>query len=321
MEGDRTFSRWSIGNPRIRWSAVFAGWTVGLALQTVLTLAGLGFGSWAIDLHDVNPAEGIPVGAAVWTGLSMLISAFLAGYLTARLSGSPARTDGVYHGIVVWGVSWLVFVCLTTTGMAMMIGGAFSIFGATLRTLEPGLSNAASAAVSRTPGRITLSVDDVRREIESVVRATTKPDLQSEAMSRDAGRTAEKPRQREPLGRLTDQSLAELRDKLTALDREAAVHQMMNTFGMSDAQAKDVVQSTIGLLGSMQDTLRGVKQRATALEAEALDRLGMVSLWLAGLALMSLAVSAVGGMIGTQEEASIESTTRTESYRDMRRAG
>jgi hypothetical protein len=56
------------------------------------------------------------------------------------------------------------------------------------------------------------------------------------------------------------------------------------------------------------------------LEADALDRLGMVSLWLAGLALISLAVSAVGGMIGTPEEAPIESITRTASYRDFKRA-
>jgi hypothetical protein len=320
MEVDRTFSHWSIGNPRITWSAVCAGWAVGLALQTVLTLAGLGFGAWAIDLHDANPAQGIPVGAAVWTGLSMLISAFLGGYLASRLSGSAERSNGVYHGLVVWGVNWLIFVWLTTTAMATMIGGAFSIFGATLRTLEPGISNAASAAVSRTAGRITLSVDDVRREIESVVGATGQPELELEAMPRDAGRAGKKRRQREPLGRITGQSLAELRDKLTVFDREAAVHLMMNRFGMSDAQAKDVVQSTIGLLGPVQDTSRGVKQRPTALEADALDRLGMVSLWLAGLALISLAVSAVGGMIGTPGEILIESTTRTESYRDIRRA-
>jgi hypothetical protein len=89
---------------------------------------------------------------------------------------------------------------------------------------------------------------------------------------------------------------------------------------MSDAQAKDVVQSTIGLLGPMRDTPRGVKPSSSALEADALDRLGMVSLWLAGLALISLAVSAVGGMVGTPEQTLIESTTRTESYRDFRRA-
>jgi hypothetical protein len=319
MEVDRTYSGWSTGNPRIKWSAVFAGWAVGLALQTVLTLAGLGFGAWAIDLHAANPAEGIPVGAAVWTGLSMLLSAFVGGYLAARLSGSAERGDGVYHGTVVWGVNWLVFVWLTTTAMSTMIGGAFSIFGTTLQTLGPGLSNAASAAISRTAGRIRLSVEDVRGEIDSVLRATGKPELQPDAVQRDAGRSLEKLRQGSP-GRMTDQSLAELRDKLAALDREAAVHLMVNKFGMSDAQARDVVQSTIGLLGSVEDTLHGAKQRSAALEVEALDRLGMVSLWLAGLALVSLAVSAIGGMIATPEEAFIASTAKPESYRDIRRA-
>ena len=320
MEANRIFSQWSMGNPRIKWSAVFAGWAVGLALQTVLTLAGLGFGAWAIDLHDANPIEGIPAGAAVWTGLSMLLSAFVGGYLTARVSGSAQRGDGLYHGVVVWGVSWLVFVWLTTTAMATVIGGAFSIFGTTLQTLGPGLSNAASADVSRTGGRINLSVDDLRREIESVVGATGKPELQPDTVQHDAGRTADTRRQGEPLSRITDQSLAQLRDKLTAFDRDAAVHLMVNTFGMSDAQARDVVQSTIGLLGPLQDPLRAAKHRSTALEAEALDRLGMVSLWLSGLALISLVVSVIGGIIGTSEEALIESTTSTESYRNIRRA-
>ena len=320
MEVDRPFSQRSIGNPRIKWSAVFGGWTVGFALQTVLTLAGLGFGAWAIDLHDANPAEGIPAGAAVWTGLSMLASAFAGGYLTARLAGSMERSDGVYHGIVVWGVNWLVFIWLTTTTMATMIGGAFSIFGTTLQTLGPGLSHATSAAVSRTAGRINLSVEDVRREIDSVLRATGTPELQPDALPPEAGRTTDILRRTEGPGRLTDQSLAELRDKLTALDREAAVTLMVNKFAMSDAQARDVVQSTIGLLGAIQDTQRTVKQRSTALEAEALDRLGMVSLWLSGLALISLAVSAIGGMIGTPEDPLLESTARTESYRNFRQA-
>ena len=76
MEVERTFEQWSLGTSRIKWSAVFAGWAVGLAVQMVLTLLGLGFGAWAIDLRESNPAEGVPVGAAVWTGLSILIAAF-----------------------------------------------------------------------------------------------------------------------------------------------------------------------------------------------------------------------------------------------------
>lgn len=320
METDRTFSQWSIGSPRIKWSAVFAGWIVGLALQMAMTLAGLGLGAWAVDLHDASPGEGIPVGAALWTGLSMLVSAFAGGYLTARLSGSIHRSDGLYHGIVVWGVNWLVFVWLTTTAMAAMIGGAFSVFGSTLQTVGQALSHPDVPAVSGTAGRVNLSVDDLRREIESVLRATGKPEVQPEELQRDATRTFDRARQGEPPSRITDRSLVDLRNKLAALDREAAVHFMVNKLGMSDAQAKDVVQSTIGLLGPAQDIVRGARQRAAALGAEALDRLGMIALWLSGLALISLVISAIGGMIGTPDEVLVDSTARTESYRDMRRA-
>jgi hypothetical protein len=320
MEVDRTFSQWSIGNSRIKWSAIFAGWAVGLAVQMVLTLAGLGFGAWAIDLHEPDPVEGVPLGAAVWTGLSMLISAFVGGYMTARLSGTAERADGVYHAVVVWGVNWLVFAWLTTTAMATMIGGVFSVFGTTLQALGQGLSSTASTAVSRAAGNLNLSMDDLRREVESVFQATGKPELQPGEIQRDAGRTVESTRQGEPLSKVSDQALEELRDKLTALDREAAINILVNKFGMSPAQARDVVQSTIGLLGPIQETVRGVKQRSTAVGAEALDRLGMIALWLSGLALVSLAISAVGGLIGTPEESLIESSTRTESYRDIRRA-
>ena len=321
MDVDRACSQWSIGNPRIKWGAVCSGAAVGLALQMVLTLAGLGIGAWAIDLHEEHPAEALPLGPVAWTGLSILISSFVGGYLAARLSGSPERGDGVYHGVVVWGVNWLVLACLTTTAMATMIGGTFSLLGSTLQSLGKESSQALfTANVSGSAGRVNLSVEDLRHEIESVLRATGKPELQIEEMPRNPGRALTKTRQDDPLSRITDQSLAELRDKLSTLDREGAVQIMMNRLGMSDAQARDVVQSTIGLLSAVQHTRRAARQQPNALGSEALHRLGMLSLWLSGLALISLAVSAIGGMMGTPDEALIESTTTTETYRDMRRA-
>jgi hypothetical protein len=310
MDLDRSFSSGSRGSPRIKWSAVLAGWAVGFALHIVLTLAGLGFGAWAVDLHNANPTEGIPVGAGIWTGFSVLASAFVGGYVTAMVSGSAERRDGVYHGLAVWGVTWLVFAWLTTTAMSTMIGGAFSLFGTTLRTVAQGFPPTTSAAGVRDTGtRVTLSVDDLRREIDSVIRA--RDTLESQP---------ERARQTRTLGPITDQSLSELRDNLSALDREAAVQLMVNRYGMSDAEARDVVQSTIGLLGSVQEPARGAKQRPTLMGAEAFDHLGMIALWLSGLGLISLAVSAIGGMIGIREEALVDTALRTESYRDIRRA-
>jgi len=322
MEVDRTFSQWSVGSPRVKWSAVFAGWAVGLAAQMVLTILGLGIGAWAIDLREANPAGGVPVGAGIWTGFSMLVSAFVGGYVTARLSGNADRSDGMYHGIVVWGVNWLVFAWLTTTAMSAMIGGAFSVFGTTLQTLGRGVTSAASAAISQVGGNINLSSADLRREIESVLRATGKPELQPGQVQRDAERVAGSAQGGQPLNEVSDSALAELRDKLAALDRQAAINVMVNRFGMSEAQARQVVQQTIGVIGPIQETVQNVQRQSAEIGTQALDRMGTIAMWLSVLALITLVVSAIGGMIGTPDETTVEASTRTESYRtDIRRAG
>lgn len=319
MEVERTFEQWSLGSPRIKWSAVFAGWAVGLAIQMVLTLMGLGFGAWAIDMRESDPGQGIPIGAALWTGVSMLISAFAGGYVTSRLSGSYVRSDGIYHGIVVWGVNWLIFAWLTTTAMATMVGGAFSVFGTTLQTLGQGMSSVAATAASKLGGNISLSTADLRREMELILQSTGKPELQPGEVQKDAGRVAGAGSSGQPLSQVSEGALAELRDKLTALDRDAAMNILINRFGMSEAQAREVVNSTIGMLAPVQDTIRQVKQQSAAMGTEALDRLGTAALWLSLLALVTLGVSALGGMLGTPEDTMLEA--QTQSFRtDIRRA-
>lgn len=319
MEVERTFEQWSLGNPRIKWSAVFAGWSVGLAIQMVLTLMGLGFGAWAIDIRESDPGQGIPIGAALWTSVSMLISAFAGGYVTSRLSGSYVHSDGIYHGIVVWGVNWLIFAWLTTTAMATMVGGAFSVFGTTLQALGQGMSSAASTAASKIGGNISLSTADLRREMELILQSTGKPELQPGEVQKDAGRVADAGSSGQPLSQVSDGALAELRDKLTALDRNAAMNIMINRFGMSEAQAREVVNSTIGMLAPLQDTMRQVKQESAAMGTDALDRLRTVALWLSLLALVTLGISALGGMLGTPDDTMLEA--QTQSFRtDIRRA-
>jgi hypothetical protein len=320
MEVERRFEQWSLGSSRIKWSAVFAGWAVGLAVQMLLTLLGLGFGAWAIDLQASDPAGGIPVGAGIWTGASMLVSAFVGGYMTARLAGNYIRSDGMYHGIVVWGVNWLIFAWLTTTAMASMVGGAFSVFGTALQSVGQGVSGVASSAVSKMGG--SLSTSELRSQIESVLSATGKPELQPDEIRKDAQRTAGSAQSGKPLSQVSDAALGELQGKLAALDRNAAVNILVRKFGMSDAQAKEIVQSTIGMLTPLQDSMQDMKQRSAALGTEGLDRVGTVALWLAALALITLGVSALGGVLGIPEDAMLEATTQAESYRtDLRRAG
>ncbi|HEX7633684.1 MAG TPA: hypothetical protein VF427_00210, partial [Noviherbaspirillum sp.] len=75
--------------PAIRWGAVIAGVAVGLSVQLVLTLLGI-----ATGLSTVNLSQGETVGTGplLWAGFSMLVSAFVGGYVAARMSGLKRKS-------------------------------------------------------------------------------------------------------------------------------------------------------------------------------------------------------------------------------------
>jgi hypothetical protein len=327
MELERSFTQWSIGSPRIKWSAVFAGWVVGLALQMVLMLLGLGFGAWAIDFRDSNPAEGLPTGAAIWTGVSMLLAAFTGGYVTSRLSGIYIRSDGLYHGVVVWGVNWLIFAWLTTTAMSAMVGGVFSTFGSTLQTLGQGMSGVASTAANKLGDQlqqVSLSPQDLRQQVESILAASGKPELQPGQVQQDADRVAGAAKSGAPVNQVSDAAFSELSSKLAALDQEAGVNVMVNKMGMTREQANQIIQSTIGALQpiqrTVQDTVSRVQQQSAELGTEAVDRMGTIALWLGILALITLGLSALGGVLGIADEAAVEARASGEAFNtDLRR--
>ncbi len=319
MEHTIEREQWSIGGVRVRWSAVIAGWAVGLATQLVLTLLGLAIGAWSIDLHDAEPTGGVPIGTGVWTGISMLISAFIGGYITARMSGSLLRSDGLYHGVIVWGLNWLVFAWLTTTVMATLLGGVFSAFGATLKSLSQGATTVVSAAASQlSEAKAPIGLDELRRQVESILAATGKKELQPGEIRKDAERMADASRSGQQPRQLAESSLQELQQKLMALDRTAAINVMTTKMDMTEAQAKQLVDSTIGLIEPLRDKAQQVTQQVKQQSAEtgnrALDRMGSIAMWLAVLAIITLGLSIAGGLTGTPESSSVE--VRAEQYRE-----
>lgn len=318
MEIERRVAQWYLGSSRIKWSAIFAGWAVGLATQMVLTLLGLAIGAWSIDFRDAQPTDGIPLGTAMWTGLSMLLSAFVGGYFAARLSGSPVQSDGLFHGAVVWGVNWLIFAWLTTTAMAYMVGGLFTALGSTVQAVGQGVTSAAGTALSKADGAsVSLSADQLRRQVESVLQATEKKELQPGEIRKDAERLGGAARSGQSPQAINDAALSELQQKLSALDRDAAVNVMVNKLGMTHEQAQQVVQSTIGILSPLTAKAQEVKAQSAELGTEAVNRIGTIAMWLFGLAVVTLGLSAAGGVVGTPDRTVIESYVT--SYADLRR--
>lgn len=110
--------------PAIRWGAVLAGVAVGVSVQLALALLGIATGLSAVDIAEGdNPGATAPL---VWAGISMLIAAFVGGYVAARMSGLKRKADGVLHGAVSWAVTTLMFATLATSVTGSLLTSVFS---------------------------------------------------------------------------------------------------------------------------------------------------------------------------------------------------
>jgi hypothetical protein len=303
---------------RMRWGAVFSGLVVGFAIQLALTLLGMAIGAWSLDLRESN--RGVPIGTGIWTAISMLIAAFTGGYVTAYMSGSWTRRDGMLHGAVVWGLTWLLSAWLATTAMAVLAGGIFNVFGEGLKALGSGVGTAVSKIAEKSGqvdlSQLGLSKDKLRSEIESTFRATGKPELQPEAMRSEAERTAGQAGQGQSLRGLSDTAMNEVYEKLAALDEEAAINVLVKKGGLSETQAREVIQSVTGGISQLRDRAQGLKERSIDTANTAIQRMGTAAWWLFVLAVLTLATTMLGAAIGTAAEAMVADRIRMRSRRE-----
>ena len=295
-----TYERWSEGRSQIQWGAIIAGLAVGLAVQMVLTLLGLSIGASSIDLRETHPGGGIPLATGLWTGVSMLISAFIGGYVASRLSGASVRAEGLFHGAVLWAVTSVVFAWLGTTALSFMIGGLFTTLGGGMQMLGQGVGTAVSAAASKVAGSGTANITaaDLRTQIESALKATEKPELQPGTIRKDIGQKNAQARDGGSIQNLTESTLGEIRDKLAAMDRGAAVNVMVNKLGMSERQAQEVAQSAIGAVESIKGAGKDIKDKSLDLGNATMTGVGSAAWWLFVLAVLSLGASLIGGALG-----------------------
>jgi hypothetical protein len=141
------------------WSSVFAGTFMFLAIEVTFGMLG-----WAI-FAPVHQANGLSAGSGIWMIVLSIIALYFGAKTAAHFSGEARRLNGLYYGLVTFGLSvfssiliasmatgsaptsaralfdavganagWL-FVTLILGGIAAAIGGAFS-------TTRPALPSA-----------------------------------------------------------------------------------------------------------------------------------------------------------------------------------
>jgi hypothetical protein len=176
--------------PQIRWGAVLAGVAVGISLQLALALLGIATGLSTLDVaQGERPGGTAPL---VWAAISMLISAFVGGYVTARMSGFKRKSDGILHGAVSWAVTTLLFALLATSVTGSLLSSVFSsVTPVVARTAAQG----GSPAISMLQQQLGVNIDRatlqrVQRDIQSGQRDDAVNTLTGAGVDADKASTA-----------------------------------------------------------------------------------------------------------------------------------
>lgn len=107
--------------PAFHWPAIGAGLFVALGIHIVATAFGLAIafsGSGALE-------EGMTaLSLLLWSGLAWIAASFVGGYVTAWIADSSRYVEGLFHGLVLWGL--LTFVLMFLPPSTMGVGSTVS---------------------------------------------------------------------------------------------------------------------------------------------------------------------------------------------------
>jgi len=106
---------------RPNWGAIWAGTFTFIAIWSVFGSLGLGIFASNASASANQPVLGMSAGMAAWSIILTIIAMFVAGRTTGRLAGIANSREGMFQGMVMFGLS------VTATLLIVVIGGnAFS---------------------------------------------------------------------------------------------------------------------------------------------------------------------------------------------------
>lgn len=110
---------------RVRWGPILAGLFIAISSQLVLSGIAAAIGLTTIAGSDAPRTQAGDVGAAVGIGaiISLLISLFLGGWITARACGPINRSTALLNGAILWATTLAISGWLLSSG----VSGAFGV--------------------------------------------------------------------------------------------------------------------------------------------------------------------------------------------------
>lgn len=303
---------------RISWSAIFAGVIAAVLIHLLLTLLGTAIGLSSIDpMKEQNPMDGIGTGAAIWTGISMLVSIAVGAWVSGRL----AQREGMLHGLLMFGVNTLFSLWLAIMLVNYAMSGTMNVMGASLNAIGSSISAVAPQATQMARDKLQengINLDDLQNELETTLRQTGKPELQPENLQNDAQNAADSAQNQaqttanNPQNADTDIAnwvkglITRNQDTLQAADRDALKNIIKARTGKTDAEAEQIVDQTEKSYQQARQKYNELKQQAEQKAREAADKAAAATAkasWFAFFMLIIEAVLAgVMGMVGRRTQ-------------------
>ncbi|MBD2460931.1 hypothetical protein H6G89_07725 [Oscillatoria sp. FACHB-1407] len=110
---------------RVRWGPILAGLVIALSSQLVLTGLGAAIGLTTLAGSGAprSNAGDVGLGVGIWSIISLLISLFLGGWVTARACGPMNRSTALLNGAILWATTLAISAWLLASG----VSGAFGV--------------------------------------------------------------------------------------------------------------------------------------------------------------------------------------------------
>jgi hypothetical protein len=177
----------AVGRPllhRVSWGALFAGFFVGFGIWLLLLALGAGIGLAAFDPKDLGNWQGLGIGFGIWGVIAGIISLFIAGFVAARLSASEEKSEGILHGIALWGFMMVAGLWIASMAVGKAVSGAASVAGTAAQTAAQAAGGASADPQARR---------DARREAQDLQAQAQQKAGQAQAqLQQNAPEVAEK---------------------------------------------------------------------------------------------------------------------------------
>ncbi len=128
---------------RVRWGPIISGLVIALATQLILSALGAAIGASSIANSGAprTNAGGVGTSVGIWAIISLFISLFVAGWVTARACGPMNRSTALMNGAILWATTLAIGSWLLASGISGAFGVAASNAGAVVNQVQQGAAN------------------------------------------------------------------------------------------------------------------------------------------------------------------------------------